>query len=107
MVFETLKSSRRTDPQWAVRSELLELLTFKYVMSYSYKTRKEQRLPLLSLTMTKKNSIICTILRLASLYNSENLEIIKMKKTCALFLIKKPYMEHTNIQLINCFHLEE
>ena len=54
MVFETLKSSRRTDPQWAVRSELLELLTFKYVMSYSYKTRKEQRSPLLSLTMTKK-----------------------------------------------------
>lgn len=53
----------------------------------------------------KKNSIIWTILRLALLYNSENLEIIKMNKICALLLTMKLYMEHTNIQSINCFHL--
>ena len=106
MVFETLKSSRRSDSEWAVRSEPLELLTFKCVMSYSYKAKKEQRSPLLSPTMTKKKkSIIWTILRLALLYNSENLEIIKMNKICALLLIMKLYMEHTNIQSINCFHL--
>ena len=121
MVFETLKSSRRSDSEWAVRSEPLELLTFKCVMSYSYKAKKEQRSPLLSPTMTKKkksiiwtilrdqkkkkNSIIWTILRLALLYNSENLEIIKMNKICVLLLIMKLYMEHTNIQSINCFHL--